>query len=196
MRFYWSIDLEFLKLEIDGPVEIVPRKIEDERGYFSEIFRLGTFAEHVGVADFVQDNQSLSVRPGTIRGIHFQSHPAAQGKLVRCLAGKLLDVAVDLRRGSPTYGKWVSATLSPETNNQLWVPVGFGHAFCTLEPDTVISYRVTSYYSPENDRGVAWDDPDIGVEWPEIGDPETLSAKDRVQPGLAGLPQYFSMEDK
>jgi dTDP-4-dehydrorhamnose 3,5-epimerase len=143
----------------------------------------------------VQDNQSLSVRAGTIRGIHFQSKPAAQGKLVRCLEGKLLDVAVDLRKDSPNYGRWISAILSPTQSNQLWIPVGFGHAFCTLEPDTVISYRVTDYYSPENDKGVAWDDPDIGIGWPKIADPDTLSAKDRSQPGLAELPAYFSMSD-
>lgn len=172
-------------------MEIRPARIEDDRGYFSEIFRLDTFVEHSSPVDFVQDNQSLSVRPGTIRGIHFQSQPAAQGKLVRCLAGKLLDVAVDLRRASPTFGRWISAVLSPEENNQLWVPVGFGHAFCTLAPDSIISYRVTSYYSPENDRGVAWNDPEIGIHWPEVADPSTLSAKDRKQPSLADLPAYF-----
>lgn len=172
-------------------MEIRPSKIEDDRGYFSEIFRLDRFLERSSPVDFVQDNQSLSVRAGTIRGIHFQSQPAAQGKLVRCLAGKLLDVAVDLRRASPTFGKWVSVVLSPQENNQLWVPVGFGHAFCTLAPDSIISYRVTSYYSPENDRGVAWDDPEIGIEWPNVADPSTLSAKDRKQPSLADLPAYF-----
>jgi dTDP-4-dehydrorhamnose 3,5-epimerase len=186
--------MEFRTLGLDGPLEIIPRKIEDERGYFSETFRLADFQQRAGPVEFVQDNQSLSVKAGTVRGLHFQSHPAAQGKLVRCLAGKLIDVAVDLRRGSPTFGKWVSAVLSPEGSNQLWVPVGFGHGFCTLEPNSIIAYRVTSYYSPENDKGVAWDDPQIGVEWPEIADPDTLSPKDRIQPSLADLPAYFSME--
>jgi dTDP-4-dehydrorhamnose 3,5-epimerase len=115
---------------------------------------------------------------------------------VRCLAGRLLDVAVDLRADSPTYGRWISVVLSLEQNNQLWVPVGFGHAFCTLEPNSVISYRVTSYYSPENDKGVAWDDPEIGVDWPDVADPESLSAKDRAQPRLDDLPAYFSMKDR
>ena len=183
--------MEFRTFELDGPLEIRPRMIEDERGYFSEIFKLAAFEERAGPVHFVQDNQSLSVRPGTIRGIHFQSHPAAQAKLVRCLAGKLLDVAVDLRRGSPTYGRWVSVILTPEENNQLWIPIGFGHAFCSLEPNSVINYRVTAYYSPENDKGVAWDDPDIAVDWPQIADPETLSAKDRKQPSLGELPAYF-----
>jgi dTDP-4-dehydrorhamnose 3,5-epimerase len=186
--------MEFRTLGLDGPLEIIPRKIEDERGYFSETFRLADFQQRAGPVEFVQDNQSLSVKAGTVRGLHFQSNPAAQGKLVRCLAGKLIDVAVDLRRGSPTFGKWVSAVLSPEGCNQLWVPVGFGHGFCTLEPNSIISYRVTSYYSPENDKGVAWDDPEIGVDWPEIADPDTLSPKDRIQPSLADLPAYFSME--
>jgi dTDP-4-dehydrorhamnose 3,5-epimerase len=105
----------------------------------------------------------------------------------------MLDVAVDLRHGSPTFGKWVAVVLSPEENNQLWIPVGFGHAFCTLEPNSVVSYRVTSYYSPENDRGVAWDDADIAIEWPEIADPTTLSSKDRSQPALKDLPAYFAV---
>jgi dTDP-4-dehydrorhamnose 3,5-epimerase len=188
--------MEFRTFEIEGPLEVVPRKIEDDRGYFSEIFRLGAFTKRVGPVEFVQDNQSLSVRTGTIRGIHFQSLPAGQGKLVRCLSGSVLDVAVDLRWDSPTYGRWISAELTPEQNNQLWIPVGFGHAFCTLEPNSVISYRVTGYYSPEHDRGVAWDDADIDIDWPELTDASTLSAKDRKQPSLAELPPYFSMEGK
>ena len=187
--------MQIRRFELDGPVEIIPRKIEDERGYFSEVFKLNVFVGRVQNVTFVQDNQSLSAKPGTVRGIHFQSHPAAQGKLVRCLAGRLLDAAVDLRTDSPTFGRWISVELSPEHNNQFWIPVGFGHAFCSLEPNTIISYRVTSYYSPEHDKGVAWDDPDIAIDWPEIADPETLSAKDRQQPSLADLPAYFSMEN-
>lgn len=182
-------------MPISGVFEIRPRKISDDRGYFSEIFRIDAFAEHASCVEFVQDNQSLSIRAGTIRGLHFQTPPAAQGKLVRCLAGRLFDVAVDLRSDSPTFGKWLSVELSPEENNQLWIPEGFAHGFCTLEPNSVISYRVTSYYSPENDKGVAWDDPDIAVDWPSLADPETLSAKDRMQPRLAELPAYFSMKD-
>lgn len=181
--------------EIEGPLEIIPRKFEDSRGYFSEIFRLDTFAEHAPGVEFVQDNQSLSAKTGTIRGIHFQSPPAAQGKLVRCLAGRLVDVAVDLRSDSPTFGRWISVVLSPDENNQLWVPAGFGHAFCTLEPNSIIGYRVTNYYSPENDKGVAWDDRQIAIDWPEVADPDTLSAKDRVQPRLVELPAYFAMKD-
>lgn len=184
--------MEFRTFDVEGPLEIRPRKIADDRGYFSEIFRLDEFAQQSAQVEFVQDNQSLSIRTGTVRGIHFQSHPYAQGKLVRCLAGKLFDVAVDLRRGSQSYGRWVSVLLSPDENNQLWIPVGFGHAFCTLEPNSIISYRVTSYYSAENDKGVAWNDPEIGVEWPDVADPQTLSAKDRNQPQLCDLPAYFT----
>jgi dTDP-4-dehydrorhamnose 3,5-epimerase len=186
--------MDFKSLGLDGPLEITPRKFEDERGYFSEIFRHADFSGRVGNVDFVQDNQSLSVRRGTIRGIHFQAHPFAQGKLVRCLAGKVMDVAVDLRHDSPSYGRWVAVTLTPQINTQLWVPVGFGHAFCTLEPNSVISYRVTNYYSPQHDHGVAWDDPEIGIDWPASADPETLSAKDRTQPSLAQLPSHFSLK--
>lgn len=187
--------MEVRTFEVEGPLEMLPRKIEDSRGYFSEIFRQDILARYAPPANFVQVNQSLSAKAGTLRGIHFQTHPAAQGKLVRCLSGQLFDVAVDLRRDSPTYGRWISTILSPERNNQLWVPIGFGHAFCTLEPNSVIGYHVTSYYSPEHDKGVAWDDADIGIEWPDVTDPETLSGKDRAQPRLAELPAYFSMED-
>lgn len=185
--------MEFRTFALDGPIEIIPRKISDERGYFSEIFRDDLFTAQAGGVAFVQDNQSLSVRPGTIRGIHFQSHPAAQGKLVRSLSGRVFDVAVDLRHDSPTFGQWISTVLSPQDNNQLWVPAGFGHAFCTLEPDCVIGYRVTNYYSPDNDKGVAWDDPTIAIDWPAVADAETLSAKDRTQPSLGELPHYFDL---
>jgi dTDP-4-dehydrorhamnose 3,5-epimerase len=187
--------MEFRSFPIDGPLEILPKKLGDDRGYFSEIFRADRFAEHAGRVEFVQANQSLSLKTGTIRGIHFQSHPFAQGKLVRCVQGSVLDVAVDLRRDSLSYGRWVAVTLSADDINHLWIPAGFGHAFCTLEPSSVIGYSVTNYYSAENDLGVAWDDPDIAIEWPDVADPETLSPKDRIQPALADLPAYFSMEE-
>jgi len=187
--------MEVRHLGLDGLLEIRPAKIEDERGYFSEVYRQDVLQQHGCNASFVQDNQSLSIRSGTIRGIHFQSHPAAQGKLVRCLSGRIFDVAVDLRNGSATFGKWQSVTLSPEENNQLWVPVGFGHGFCTLEPDSTIAYRVTSYYSPENDKGLAWNDPELAIDWPEIADRRTLSTKDRQLPTLQELPAFFSVND-
>lgn len=187
--------MEVRTFSLQGPFELLPKRLGDERGYFAETLRMNVLEGHAGPVEFVQDNQSLSVRAGTIRGIHFQSPPAAQGKLVRCLAGKLFDVAVDLRVDSPTFGRWVSVILSPDEINQLWIPVGFGHGFCSLEPNSVISYRVTSYYSPEHDKGVAWDDSAIAIEWPDIADPETLSQKDRHHPSLAQLPPYFRTED-
>ena len=187
--------MELRTFDIEGPLEIVPRKIGDDRGYFSEIFRLAQFIEIAGRCEFVQDNQSLSIRPGTIRGIHFQSRPSAQGKLVRCLAGSVFDVAVDLRHDSPSFGRWISTVLTPDSLNQLWIPVGFGHGFCTLEPNSIISYRVTDYYSPENDKGVAWNDPNLNVEWPDLADPETLSGRDRAQPAFEDLPDHFSVKD-
>ena len=186
--------MKFKTFSVEGPLEIHPKKILDDRGYFSEIYRSDLLASKIGAVGLVQENQSLSIRVGTIRGIHFQSYPKAQGKLVRCLSGSVLDVAVDLRTDSPTYGQWISVTLTPEANNQLWIPVGFGHAFCTLEPNSVIAYRVTEYYSPENDKGVTWDDPGIGIDWPTVADADTLSAKDREQPALSELPAYFSLK--
>ena len=174
---------------------LIPRHIGDERGYFAETFRADLFAEHIGEMAFVQDNESLSARAGTIRGLHFQSAPHAQGKLVRCTAGALFDVAVDIRQSSPTYGQWVAETLTPANGKQFWVPPGFAHGFCSLEPNTVICYKVTDYYSAECDKGVAWDDPAIAITWPEIADPETLSPKDRRQPQLANLRAYFSWSE-
>ncbi|WP_374408338.1 dTDP-4-dehydrorhamnose 3,5-epimerase [Pelagerythrobacter sp.] len=171
-----------------------PRKIADDRGYFAETFRADVFAQHCGEHVFVQDNESLSAARGTIRGLHFQIPPHVQGKLVRCTAGALFDVAVDIRAGSPTYGQWVGETLTPGNGRQLWVPPGFAHGFCALEPDTVICYKVTGYYSAECDMGLAFDDPRIAIDWPEAADPATLSAKDRNQPKLADLPDHFRYE--
>ena len=188
--------MEFRTFDIEGPFELTASKFEDERGYFSETFRLGPFIERAGPVEFVQDNQSLSVRLGTIRGIHFQTCPHAQGKLVRCTTGSVLDIAVDLRHDSPTYGQWIGVELTAAKINALWIPVGFGHAFCTLEPNSVITYRVTDYYSAADDKGVAWDDADIGIDWPAAADPDTLSAKDREQPALAALPRFFSLEGR
>lgn len=179
-------------LDIPGVFEITTVAHGDHRGSFSETFRDSWFREHVAPVTFVQENQSLSRIAGTLRGLHYQTNPAAQGKLVRCLAGAIFDVAVDIRTGSPHYGKWVGRTLTAEQGNQLWVPEGFLHGFCTLTPDTLVCYKVTNYYSKDNDAGVAWNDPDIGVAWPDIVDPEQLSAKDRVQPALRDLPDHFT----
>lgn len=183
--------MEIQLADLPGVRLFVPRHIGDDRGYFAETFRADLFAEYCGDFAFVQDNESRSTRPGTVRGLHFQSEPYAQGKLVRCTAGALFDVAVDIRRGSPTFGQWAGETLTPENGKQLWVPPGFAHGFCSLEPDTVICYKVTGYYSAECDKGLRWNDPAIGIVWPDIADPDTLSPKDRGQPLLADLPEYF-----
>lgn len=187
--------MEFRTLAIPDPLLIVPVRHGDARGYFSEIFRADRFAEHAGEMALVQENQSLSAQRGTLRGLHFQTHPAAQGKLVRCVAGAIWDVAVDIRHGSPHFGQWVAAELSADNGHQLWVPEGFAHGFCTLMPDSLVAYKVSAYYSPENDKGLAWDDPDLAIAWPECADPATLSGKDRAQPRLADLPHHFSIED-
>jgi dTDP-4-dehydrorhamnose 3,5-epimerase len=186
--------MNFESFDLAGPIAITPVRRGDARGYFAETFRADLFADAAGDVDFVQENESLSAKVGTVRGLHFQSDPFAQGKLVRCVAGALLDVAVDIRVGSPSYGRWIAVELSAQNGSQLWIPPGFAHGFCTLEPDTVLAYKVTAYYSHEHDKGLAWDDPAIGISWPAVADPETLSAKDRVQPKLAGLDAYFTYE--
>ena len=188
--------MEVQAFDIAGIKLLVPRPIGDERGYFAETFRADFFARHCGDFIFVQDNESRSVRKGTIRGLHFQSGPHAQGKLVRCTAGALFDVAVDIRHGSPTFGKWVGETLTRENGKQLWIPPGIAHGFCSIEPNTVISYKVTDYYDAECDKGLRWDDPAIGICWPDAADSDTLSPKDRVQPLLADLPAYFAWRNE
>ncbi|SNT63996.1 dTDP-4-dehydrorhamnose 3,5-epimerase [Tardiphaga sp. OK246] len=170
---------------------LIPRSFADARGIFTETYNRQRFREHGIDQDFVQDNQSLSRDTGTVRGLHFQSHPAAQDKLVRVLRGSILDVAVDLRRSSPTYGKWISETLSAENGKQLLVPVGFAHGFCTLEPNTYVLYKVTNFYSAEHDLGLAWDDPDLAIDWPVSTTSAVLSDKDRRQPFFKKLPVHF-----
>lgn len=183
--------MNFERLEIPEIVKISPVRLGDSRGYFSEVFKEDEFVRNIGNFHFVQDNQSFSSAVGTVRGLHFQLEPAAQGKLVRVLTGAIFDVAVDIRAGSPTFGKWVGATLSSDNGQQLWVPPGFAHGFATIEPDTTIHYKVTSHYSALHDRGVMWSDPVIGVEWPVMPGMEVLSEKDRRQPLLSDLPVTF-----
>lgn len=178
-------------LPLIGLTRIMPTRLGDHRGYFVEVFKDDWFRENVADVTFVQENESMSAKVGTVRGLHFQLDPFAQGKLVRCLAGSIFDVVVDIRVGSPTFGKWYGAELSKENGAQLWVPAGFAHGFATLEPDSVISYKVTAPYSAEADRGLLWNDPAIGIEWPvELGD-AVLSDKDKKQPTLANLSPSF-----
>ena len=167
-----------------------PKRFGDERGYFSEVFKADWFRENVADVSFVQDNESLSEQAGTIRGLHFQLEPFAQGKLIRCTRGAFFDVSVDIRTGSPTFGRWVSAELSAENGDQLWVPAGFAHGFMTLVPGTVINYKVTAPYSAEHDRGFKWDDPAIGIAWPLMKS-HVLSDKDGRLPLLSELPSCF-----
>ena len=171
-----------------------PKRFSDPRGWFSETFRHDVW-HGLGVHDdFVQDNQSLSNPKDTLRGLHFQLPPKGQAKLVRCLRGSLYDVAVDLRRGSPTYGQWLGAELSADNGRQLYIPVGFAHGFVTLEPGTEVLYKVSSYYAPDCDRGLAWNDPTIGIIWPLGSREPLLSDKDTRQPGLADFDSPFAYD--
>ena len=171
--------------------EIRPVRHHDPRGFFSEIFREDVLRRHGIAVPFVQENHSLSVERGVVRGLHFQIPPAGQAKLVRVGSGAAFDVAVDIRSGSPTWGRHVAVVLSAAEGNQLFVPEGFAHGFCTLEPNTELFYKVSRYYSREHDLGLAWNDPALAIPWPVAEGEALLSDKDRRQPPLAALPRYF-----
>jgi len=176
--------MDFIRTEIEDVVIIEPKVFADERGYFVETFRQDKLEAFLGFkVPFCQDNESKSSK-GVLRGLHYQLPPFAQTKLVRVIKGRVLDVAVDIRKGSPTFGKYVAVELSEENKRQLFVPRGFAHAFVVLEDDTVFAYKVDSYYSPECDRGIAFDDPSIAIEWPFAKEELKLSAKDTKQPLL------------
>jgi dTDP-4-dehydrorhamnose 3,5-epimerase len=171
-------------------IHINPQRHGDHRGFFAETYSRRKYSE-LGIEDeFVQDNHSLSREVGTLRGLHFQSPPHAQAKLVRCGRGAIFDVAVDIRRGSPTYGQWQGYELTAENGEQLYVPVGFAHGFVTLEPDSEIVYKCSDYYAPETEGAVLWNDPDIGIDWPTKADP-ILSDKDAVAPLISELESPF-----
>ncbi len=171
--------------------EIVPDRFGDERGFFSEAYNRAELKTHGLDFTFVQDNHSLSKECGTVRGLHFQTPPFAQTKLIRVVRGAIFDVAVDIRSGSPFFGRHVSTVISAEKWNQILVPAGFAHGFCTLEPDTEVLYKVDAPYSAEHDRGLMWNDPALGINWPIDPDAAILSDKDRNHPDLAQLPAYF-----
>lgn len=173
---------------------ITPHRIGDERGFFEETYNQINFTRHGIETVFVQDNHSVSKAVGTVRGLHFQAPPRAQAKLVRCGRGRLFDVAVDIRKGSPSFGQWVGAELSFENGRMLLVPAGFAHGFVTLEPDTEIIYKCSETYAPETEGAVRWDDPEIGVEWPLYGAEPRLSNKDKVAPLLRDLDTPFAFE--
>jgi dTDP-4-dehydrorhamnose 3,5-epimerase len=172
---------------------LTPRRFGDARGFFSESWNRRLLAENGMDFDFVQDNHSVSARVNTVRGLHFQSPPHAQAKLVRCGKGQLFDVAVDIRSGSPTYGRWFGIELSFENGRQLMIPAGFLNGFSTREPDTEIIYKCTDYYSPTADGAVRFDDPDIGIDWGLTGEP-VLSDKDAAAPRLCDFSTPFSFE--
>lgn len=179
----------FTKLEIPDVILVEPKVFSDNRGHFFEIFKQTEFEKEGIEGPFVQDNASLSLEKGTIRGLHFQLNPRAQGKLVRVVNGRIFDVAVDIRVGSPTFGHHLSAELSSENHLQLWIPPGFAHGFQTLEPNTIIIYKNTNEYSTEHEGGIVWNDPAIAIKWP-IDNP-ILSERDTLWPTLENASNNF-----
>jgi dTDP-4-dehydrorhamnose 3,5-epimerase len=170
---------------------ITPRKFGDERGYFSETWNLKAFSAAGLAMQFVQDNHAMSSDARTVRGLHYQLPPYAQGKLVRVVTGAILDVAVDIRRASPTFGQHVSAMLSADNGVQIWVPEGFAHGYVTLKPNTEVVYKVTDFYKPELDRGIAWDDPELGISWGVTRATAIVSGKDAALPVLSTQADLF-----
>lgn len=190
----WNLDIMIKPTYLSGIFIISPLRFEDGRGFFCETWNSGGLADYGINTTFVQDNQSLSNAVDTIRGLHYQYPPHAQDKLVRCGRGALLDVAVDIRKGSPTYGEWLGVKLSAENGKQLLIPKGFLHGFVTLEPDTEILYKCSDYYAPECDGAIRFDDPDIGVDWGISPDQAVLSEKDATAPFLKDFDSPFSYE--
>lgn len=187
--------MEVTKTKIEGLLIIEPKAFADDRGFFMETYNRDRYVE-AGIAEtFVQDNVSVS-KKGTLRGLHYQAPPFAQGKLVQVLRGSVIDVAVDIRSGSPTFGQYVAVELSAENKKQFWLPVGFAHGFVALEDDTVFSYKCTNVYSPECDRGVLWSDPQIGIVWPFPESELLISDKDKKQPLLKDIAQEFAFIQK
>jgi dTDP-4-dehydrorhamnose 3,5-epimerase len=181
------------RLAIPDVLLLTPTRFGDSRGFFSETFS-AVRAHDAGIAfDFVQDNHSLSQARGTLRGLHCQVAPHVQGKLVRAVRGAIWDVAVDARRGSPTFGQHVAAELSAANWQQLWVPPGFLHAFCTLEPDCEVVYKTTGYYDKASERGIVWNDPDLAIPWPVLASEIVLSEKDVVLPRWAEMTDWFTL---
>ncbi|RDC74043.1 dTDP-4-dehydrorhamnose 3,5-epimerase [Rhodovulum sp. 12E13] len=181
--------MDIIETELPGVMVLIPRRFGDERGWFSETWNARTLAHHGITTAFVQDNQSFSAEAGTLRGLHYQAPPHAQAKLVRCLSGRILDVAVDARAGSPTYGRWAARELTAEGGEQLLVPEGFLHGFLTLTPDAMVAYKCSDYYAPEADGAVRWDS--VGIDWGLSG-PPTLSLKDAEAPAFDAWESPFA----
>ena len=186
--------MEVLETKIAGIKLLKPVRRVDPRGFFSEVFKEQVLRENGIDIHFVQDNHSLSVNKGVVRGLHFQIPPSAQAKLLRVTAGSIFDVAVDIRCGSPSFGRHFAGVLNAADWNQIFIPEGFAHGYCTLEPDTEVIYKVNAYYSPEHDRGLLWNDPALGIVWPVSTDKALVSDKDRTHPALLHLPRYFLYE--
>ena len=179
--------MEYLPTGLNGPVIIKPKVFGDSRGFFMETFSLRDFEAHVSPVHFVQDNESYSARRGVLRGMHFQKGDAAQAKLVRVSRGRVLDVAVDIRPGSPTYGRWVKVEISAEEKNMFYIPRGFAHGFLVLEDDTLFEYKCDNYYSPADEGSFRWDDPQVGIDWGIPAEELILSDKDKIAPPFASL---------
>lgn len=177
--------------QIAGPLLITPDTFSDFRGSFSETFNEAKFNDRIGPVRFVQDNQSASIEAGTIRGLHFQVGRTAQAKLIRVVRGAILDVAVDIRSRSSTFGQHVFAVLSAENRHQLWVPKGFAHGFCTMEPNTEVLYKVDQFWSPADERGILWNDPELGIQWPDVAAKAIVHPKDLQLPPLANCRELF-----
>lgn len=186
------MSIQLTRHAIPEILELTPPRFGDHRGFFSETYKRDAF-HALGVHnDWVQDNQSFSTEVGTIRGLHFQVPPTPQAKLVRALRGAIFDVAVDLRRGSASYGRWVGVVLSAKKWNQLLIPAGFAHGFMTLQPDTEVLYKVDAPWSRDDERAIRWDDPTIGIKWPDVGRSPTLSDKDRIAMTLEEFASPFN----
>lgn len=185
--------MQITSLAIPEIKVITPKIFRDDRGFFSETYNVAALSEAGFDEVFVQDNHAMSAEVGVVRGLHFQLDPMAQGKLVRVVKGAILDVAVDIRAGSPTFGQHVARELSADNWEQLWVPVGFAHGYCTLQPNTEVIYKVTALYDPASERGIQFDDPALGIAWPYDRSEAVLSAKDLENKPLAEHPAYFSL---
>ena len=183
--------MQVIPTEIPDVKILVPKQFKDHRGFFSEVYSTKLLKDAGVDAAFVQDNHSLSVEKGVLRGLHYQVAPMAQAKLIRVVRGAVLDVAVDVRRGSPTFGRHVTAVLSAENWRQAYVPVGFAHGFVTLEPNTEVLYKVSTFYSPQHERGVRWNDPALGINWGIREDDAVLSDRDRRHPSLKDAQDLF-----
>ena len=183
---------QFISDPLSVPLLFAPKRFSDPRGWFSEAYNERTLQQHGITCGFVQDNQSHSLRTGTIRGLHFQRPPFGQAKVVRVLRGRIFDVAVDIRIGSPTYGQFVAAELSADNGHQLYVPVGFAHGFCTLEEHTEVLYKVSASYSPAHEDGIRWDDTTVSVSWPVPRDAVLVSEKDAALPSLQHMTSPFN----